>query len=280
MVCMVVCFACDSDNPNEQKDTLVNIRFQYTNNLAGTDKFATEVDKVNLYVFDAKGCFINEYCVPAHELQGGNTITLNMEPGIYDFVVWGNLADAYLLCSLEKGITNIEDCHVLLKCNENDVVDVQPTSLFFGSVSKVNVKPANSQETIALDMIKNTKSIRVITTNLDMDNIEKSFYRCSITSLGKGCKFNNTAFYDQKIEYLPMIRINDKNEFVADFVVLHLSKNDSDNLHLVFTRNDSKGQVSELFNKSLTELLLPLSLHVDFQLQDSLEIDLDFGDIY
>lgn len=277
IIFITVCFACDDHN--EQKNLQVNVRFQYISNKTGVDEFDTEINKVNLYIFNSEGRFIDEYCLSVNELQTGNTIGLNLEPGIYDFVVWGNITDSYSLCTLEKGVTNVEDCHVSLKCS-GDIVEAQPTSLFYGSAYRAEVKLSGFQGIIAINMVKNTKSIRVTTTNLDVNNLEEIPYSCSITSLTKGYKFDNTVFCDQKFTYLPQIHINNKNELVADFVVLNLSNDNSDGSRLIFTKKNQVGQSNELFNMSLTELLLPLSLQGNIEFEDSLEVELNFGDIY
>ncbi|MCD7978060.1 MAG: FimB/Mfa2 family fimbrial subunit [Tannerellaceae bacterium] len=67
------------------------IHFAYTNE-KGVDEFASRVDQVDLYVFDEGGYYLSNHSYNARKLsefQGSDN--LNLEPGTYHIICWGNV---------------------------------------------------------------------------------------------------------------------------------------------------------------------------------------------
>ncbi|MDH6306885.1 hypothetical protein M2459_003488 [Parabacteroides sp. PF5-5] len=271
LVVLLFVFMCFSCNTQDETENTVSLSFQYSKSIDGSDNFASEVDKVNLYIFNSAGRLEDEYYLNVSELRNKNVIDLDLEPGVYSFVVWGNLTDSYSLCALEKGVTNIEDCHLSIKCQGNVVSDCLP-HLFYGSSFNVEVLPASSNE-FSIDMVKKTKSIHITAVNSTVESPDKMPYGCKITSFDRGYTFNNTILRSEELVYHPRTGISDEGEYMVNFVLL--LSNDNSNSRLIITENEQEdGKVRELVNIPVLELLLPASLPGNFELADSFSVDI------
>lgn len=56
----------------------------------GSDIFGSTVSKVDIFLFDQEDRLIEQFEAPAEELKKNQSATLNIEPGIYRIVCWGN----------------------------------------------------------------------------------------------------------------------------------------------------------------------------------------------
>ncbi len=275
----IVSFSCsdDKDDNEELPKTGVNIQFTYTKNYQGVDKFSEEINQLNIYVFNSEGCFIEEYRVNSTDLQqSDNSLDINLDPGTYDFIVWGNLTDSYALCSMEKGRTNFEDCHLSVKCNGN-TVNSHPNSLFYGSSYKVEVAPSvTDKQNVSIDLSKNTTAISLTVTGISVEDTEELPYDCKISSTNGRYGFDNSIIKTDEIEYIPDMYINDSEELVADFVIMRVSNKDSDNTKLIISQNE-EGQEKEILRESLAEILLMASASGYFETIDQFDIQVEMG---
>lgn len=255
-----------------KEDDSVDVRFSYTKNMEGVDKFKSEVEKVNVYIFNSSGCFVDEYCLQTADLQNGNTWNLNLDPGVYDFVVWGNLTESYIICPLEKGVTRFDDCHLSLK-NNGKQLDCHPTSLFHGVSYKVEINPIRSdKQIIPIHLQKSTKTIRLVAKGYLADNEKDCSYSCKISSVAGKFSFHNSAVAAEKLEYAANMRVSEENELVSEFVLLHAKDHDIKDSRLLFTRNTSDNQEELVLDVLLGELLLPSSVTGDLDVLDDLDI--------
>ncbi len=265
-----VLLSCSDEKEINTDATSVNLQFSYTKNAAGVDKFVEDIRKINIYVFDSKSCFVEEYIVNTNEMNG-NALNLELDPGDYDFIVWGNLTESYQMCSMKKGITNFEECHLSISCND-DVLNVHPTPLYHGAVYKVKVSPEVQKSSVNIDMIKNTMSVRVTVDGLDIENADCSPYNCAITSLSKSYRFDNSPMGDKKLNYYPGVRLNKDRQLTTDLVIMRSMNDHLKESRMVFTKNDTNGQTQELINSSFYDMLIPASINGDLEIKDSIEI--------
>jgi hypothetical protein len=255
----------------------VSLHYQYTRNVDGVDKFPSEVKKVNLYIFDAGGIFLDEYQVDEKQLSGSNnTVKLNLPPGKYNLVAWGNLCNDYELPVFEKGKTTMTEAVLSLKRAANTVTN-HPEHLFFGSLSEVDILPALwKNQVMTIDMMKDTKKIRVIAKGLSREELSKSGFSCRISSVNGDYRFDNSIKSSDTLLYIPNSSVDEQHGYlVSDFVIMRELNDASTQSRLIITyHNPSGGPDVEIKNISLTELLLSNSKTKDLDIEDYFEIEL------
>ncbi|MDR2810634.1 MAG: FimB/Mfa2 family fimbrial subunit [Tannerellaceae bacterium] len=263
--------ACVKDDLSECG---VTIRYQYTRNIEGVDKFISEIKKINLFVFDSNGLFLTEYTANEKELNNGQAMHLNIPPGTYDLVCWGNLGDDYQLPAFERGKTSVKEVMLSLKRTKNTVVN-PPQSLFFGSLSQIQILPdIRRKQILTIDMIKDTKKIRIITKQLPPQEIAGNQFDCRIISVNGDYKFDNSIAGNESLWYVPQTSVNEEKQLLFDFVTMRELKDGSTRSKLIFTYRPIGKEEEELFSADLTEILLSVSKTKDLDIEDYFEIEM------
>jgi hypothetical protein len=259
------------------EDCGVNIRVRYTKNKAGVDLLADKVDHFTLYVFDSDGMFVGEY--PSYgELYEDYTIPLSLKTGTYDFIVWGgNLSDDYQLPSFVKGQSTKADATLLLsRIGAGDTISSYPADLFYGSLTKIAVKPALREEQVyTVDLMKDTKTINVTARGLPITRANN--FGCYIHSRNVGLRFDNLIAGSNSVKFIdPQPVISDDNSLVSKFVVMREISDKSSNSQLVFTRTEN-GVAEVIYNQSLIDLILALLLrtNADLDIEDEFNIEVE-----
>jgi hypothetical protein len=265
----------------------ITIVFRYTNNTDRVDKYDAEVKNVNLYVFDENGLFMDEYRVLS------NTVKLNLMPGTYSFVAWGNLTDEYIKPELRIGVTTLDSLKLTLKRESNEITHF-PTSLYYGNIMRKDVRGdmiVGQVDTI--NLIKDAKHIRITSKGLPVSETKAvlSDFSCGITSLSADLKFDNTVTGSEILEYVPKLSIDNTDsikQLVSAFTLVR-EYGDNDirptNSTLTVQYAHPNGQSIDTLRK---EPLLPLLLArimdgASFETQDTFNItlifDVTFGNI-
>ncbi|GHV49422.1 hypothetical protein FACS1894181_08310 [Bacteroidia bacterium] len=227
----------------------VTVHFTYTKNLDHQDKFASEIRKVNLYVFKLRentttGFPANpqsdEYYFLLGDSVQGNPAQVNfdrylrLDPGYYKFVVWGNLGDDYTKPVLIKDSTRIDDLAVsLIYPNSNDVNRL-PADLYHGMDAKqpngeynnyleISTADLSRNRTLTIDMMKDTKHIKVRAKGLAVSSDDPSsfdLYQCRLSSTNAQYKFDNSITGNVRLRYIPDAKIDVDTALVSDFVIM------------------------------------------------------------
>ncbi|GAB6395324.1 MAG: FimB/Mfa2 family fimbrial subunit [Bacteroidales bacterium] len=279
VICLLCLLLCIPGCVNDDLTVCgASIRFQYTRNIEQTDRFSSEVSKVNLFVFDSQGLFVEEHVSEGKQLQDAPVMMLNIPPGVYDMVAWGNLYDDYEYPPLVCGKTHIDDFILSLKHGEDDVVETHPGALFHGALLRVEIYPdlqKNQRHTI--DMIKNTNEIKVIASGLSMAEYAKrdsSGYSFQITSTNGDYGYDNTIV-GSRLDYIPKVSVKEE-QLVSDFVVMRELNDGSTDSQLTVTGYTEAGEEEKLFDESLTDILLAVSATENLEIEDFFEIELFF----
>lgn len=274
LLLMVVCFSC-SDG---EEAGVVTLSFSCSSNLTGTDRFAAEIDEINVYVFNSEGYFVDEYQAQTSGLKGGNTLEVNLSPGRYDFVVWGNLTHVYSVSSLVKGVTRFSECSVSIQ-QKGGMVDGDPTPLFYGTSYKVEIDPfASKRQVVPIEMLKNTLSVRVVMDGYPVENIDETSFSCVLTSVSGSIGFDNFPINNNRLTYLSKVDITDNKELVAEFILVKAKSEDMKNSRLIVSLQESQKQ-EEILNLSFPAILFPSSITGDLNLVDDIEIDIGLGKV-
>jgi hypothetical protein len=146
------------------------------------ERFAEDVDKLNIYVFDRN----SNVCIYADTTLTGpfgknDIFNLPLEGGNYDIIVWGwgrNTGDPNLnrstgvIPAIRPGVTTIEQARFILneKSNGNDNIYGKIEKTFYGEIIGKYIPPNISQiDTVYLKNI--SKMIRIIIPDIEDDPI-------------------------------------------------------------------------------------------------------------
>lgn len=151
----------------------LDLRFVYTLNQDGKDKFKDEVEAVTALVFDQNGLYMETYNVSRKNLKGGNTLHLPLDKGEYSVVVYGGTMTGYAIGELspgervfseglQKGVTRVDD--LLVKVEGDPTVTPQPkrefAPLYHGMARKVTVVADVNATKQDISLTKNTNKIK------------------------------------------------------------------------------------------------------------------------
>jgi hypothetical protein len=266
----------------------VRLMFNYMPRSSVENKFATDIRQVNIYAFDANtGVFVNQFEATTENMVDGCVLYINIEPGDYDFIVWGNTLNDYDITPFERGKTTIDEAKLTLKVQADRVKQVYPDSLYYGSVLDAKVLAADLQanQIINVDMQKNNKIIHVIAHGLyddnsilEEDSVSPSF-NCYIDSKNGNYRFNNYPT-GEHYTYIPKERVLKTEKVLSsDFNILREFNNpaQTDSRIRVVHRNKTKqGTVEEeeFFNISLTACLLIVAAAGDISLTEEFTIEI------
>jgi hypothetical protein len=253
----------------------MRIMFRYTENGSQDNRFATDVGQVSVYVFDATtGLFLQEHSATVDQLVDSCVMSINIYPGNYHFIAWGNVTSDYEITPFVKGQTSLDEALLTLKAQENLVSDY-PDELFYGATMDYEVVPALQQNLlIPIDMMNNNKRIHVIAHGLYDDNSiqqadpDNPIFHCLITSKNGNYRFDNNPTGEQ-YTYIPQERLSVADEvLLSDFVVLRelnapaATSSRLRVLHRDVTPMQSGGEAveEEFLDLPLTELLIAATL--------------------
>lgn len=153
--------SCDSFN-EELPECRLLVRFKYGYNMLFTDAFHTQVDKVELYVFDKEGRFLFRQSEEGNVLTTGNYLmSVELPIGEYQLMAWAGAHGSYDITPLEPGVSTITDLRLLLKREKTLVIEHELEPLWYGEINTVDFTgDVNQTETI--NLIKDTNKLRFV----------------------------------------------------------------------------------------------------------------------
>lgn len=260
----------------------VTVKFTYTKNIEGIDKFDEEVENINLYLFDSKGVFVGEY-------KGyNNAIALNIFEGTYSLVAWGNICEDFELPSFVQGSTTLDDA-VLSLSRTDSIIANKPARLFHGAIYNVKIEPTlQTDQTFTIDMMRDTKDITVTTIGLPVSTkspgSDRTYnYACTITSINGDYNFDNTIAGSDRLHYIPTESIGysedeeERLKLYANFITMRELNDGSTRSKLILTRNE--GEIDRvIYEADLVNLLLGPSITNNLDIEHDFTIDLEFDE--
>jgi hypothetical protein len=266
----------------------VRLSFNYPDSL-GDNRFASDVRKANVYIFDAiSGVFVNEYSATFEQLVDGHILPINLAAGKYHFITWGNVGDNFEITPFVRDSSKFSDARLKLNISDNTIRDY-PDSLYYG-IDTVEVK-ANDlvlNKVIGLNLMKNNKKINVTTRGLYDEDSEiadpsaPSFY-CLITSKNGTYDFENYPTGEQYKYISPREEIDSTDYTLrSDFIVLREFSNNSltdSRLKIIHsngnTRQEGGVAEEEFLDVSLTECLNTVVVAGGPAIEDIPEFDIE-----
>ena len=132
--------SCDNFNEDLPECRLF-VKFKYDYNMEFADAFHTQVDKVELYVFNKDGKFLFKQAEEGSSLSTGNYLMEVALPiGEYQFMAWAGARDSYDITSLTPGVSTITDLRLQLKREESFIINKELETLWYGEIIDVNLQ--------------------------------------------------------------------------------------------------------------------------------------------
>ena len=153
---MTSCGVFDEDLP----ECRLFVKFKYDYNMLFTDAFHTQVDKVELYVFDKNGKYLFKQAEEGSALSTGNYLMeVELPVGQYQFMAWAGARDSYDITSLTPGVSTLTDLKLKLKREASLIINKRMETLWYGEVINVNFD-GTVHQTETINLIRDTKIVR------------------------------------------------------------------------------------------------------------------------
>ena len=169
--------------------------------MKNANAFANEVERINLFVFDKDGKYVDCKEEKGDILKDESFYHMPYLPaGLYKFIlIGGNQSGSFEIPELTKGISDISDLNIKLKAS-NDTVDYEINPLWHGLISEYHV--TGEYQTMRFPIMKNTNRFRI---NLLQKNGELNIndFIFSIRTPDKVLRYDNTVVTDDTIVYKP-----------------------------------------------------------------------------
>lgn len=212
--------SCNNPVFDDEGDCEVHyyLRFVYDMNLKWADAFPSEVNSVNLYVFNQNGIFVKEYLGRGDELsQPGYEMELDLDPGTYQLVAWcglyndGEEMTSFTVPTPTPGVTTIDELTCTLNTTSTDEYPVYSDKrLYFMYHGNMDVELPDSQDgstyTYTMYLTKDTNHIRIILQQLSGEDMDPDQFAFNIVDADGELAYDNALIGDTKVNYFQWAR--------------------------------------------------------------------------
>ena len=245
--------SCDSFNEDLPECRLF-VKFKYDYNMEFADAFHSQVDKVELYVFDKNGKFLFKQTEEGSMLGTGSYLMeVKLPVGQYQFMAWAGAHDSYDITSLQAGVSSIADLKLQLKREETLIIDKELEPLWYGEINNVDFTGTTDQ-TEVINLIKDTNKVRFVFqgSNEDSWGVDVNAYTYEIIESNGYLAHDNSLLGDDNLSFRPY-HIEQKN-LAAGIVELNTMRFLANrNARFVVTE---KATGKKVFNINLTDFLV------------------------
>ena len=245
--------SCDSFNEDLPECRLF-VKFKYDYNMDFADAFHSQVDKVELYVFDKDGKFLFKQAEEGSTLGTGSYLMeVKLPVGQYQFMAWAGAHDSYDITSLQAGVSSITDLKLQLKREETLIIDKELEPLWYGEINNVDFTGTTDQ-TEVINLIKDTNKVRFVFqgSNEDSWGVDVNAYTYEIIESNGYLAHDNSLLGDDNLSFRPY-HIEQKN-LAAGIVELNTMRFLANrNARFVVTE---KATGKKVFNINLTDFLV------------------------
>lgn len=245
--------SCDSFNEDLPECRLF-VKFKYDYNMEFADAFHSQVDKVELYVFDKDGKFLFKQTEEGSTLGTGSYLMeVKLPVGQYQFMAWAGAHDSYDITSLQAGVSSIADLKLQLKREETLIIDKELEPLWYGEINNVDFTGTTDQ-TEVINLIKDTNKVRFVFqgSNEDSWGVDVNAYTYEIIESNGYLAHDNSLLGDDNLSFRPY-HIEQKN-LAAGIVELNTMRFLANrNARFVVTE---KATGKKVFDINLTDFLV------------------------
>ena len=252
LLLLLVLFSCTSiDETLSECQLYVSFRYDY--NMEFTDAFATQVNRVDVFVFDKDGTFIMKKSEQGKTLGSGSyRMQLQLPIGEYRIATWAGMSDAFEMPEPVAGKSTLEDLTVTMKREESLIHNKVLEPLWYGEIQTVNFT-GKQEQTETVRLIKVTNKFRFILQKSGPgEELDMNDCLFEIRADNGYYDWNNDLLDDDMISYQPyhLEKVEDVG-IVAEMNTMRLLEHKK--VYLTLTRkSDSK----ELMKVDLIPYLL------------------------
>lgn len=200
--------ACITEDFHECPNTYV-LKIVYDRNMLSADAFASMVKSVDVKVFEsATGREVYRHSEEGEALAAdGYCLTLPLDPGTYDILCWGSMAEGKSFGYASSGQENLSENGVLLDTG-NGTSSLRLNNLFHGLMTAVPF-PDNDDtgtpdvHTFTLHLTKDTNRVNIILHNLDGTAINENGFIFELISNNGEMAFDNSLRASRAVTYKP-----------------------------------------------------------------------------
>lgn len=246
---LTACDIFDEDLP----ECRLFVEFKYDYNMLFTDAFHTQVDKVELYVFDEDGKFLFKQSEEGASLATGNyRMSVSLPVGHYQFMAWAGAHDSYDIASLDAGISDISDLKLRLKREESLIVDKELEPLWYGEIVKVDFT-GMAHQTEVINLIKDTNKVRFVFQGATEDSwgVNMDDYDYEIIESNGHLAHDNSLLDDDVLSFRPY-HMEQKNQAAATIELNTMRFLEDRDARFVVTHKTTKQKVLDI---NLTDFL-------------------------
>ena len=198
--------SCDSFNETLPECRLY-VQFKYDYNILSADAFHTQVDKVELYVFDKEGKFLFKQSEEGTPLTTGSyRMEVEVPVGEYQFMAWAGVHNSYDVVELTPGVSTISELKLKLKRDASLIINKEIDPLWHGEIIDVNFTGTHHQ-TEVINLIKDTNKVRFVFYGQTPDwKINVDDYRYQIIESNGYLNYDNSLLNDDVLSYEPYYR--------------------------------------------------------------------------
>lgn len=160
LLLLLVLFSCTSIDETLPECRLY-VRFRYDYNMEFSDAFASQVNRVDVFVFDKDGTFVIKKSEQGETLGGSYRMPLPLPVGEYRIAAWAGMSDDFEMPEPVAGKTTLEDLTVRMKREESLVHNKALNPLWYGGVQAVSFT-GRQEQTETVSLIKDTNKFRFI----------------------------------------------------------------------------------------------------------------------
>ena len=246
LLLLLVLFSCTSiDETLSECQLYVSFRYDY--NMEFTDAFATQVNRVDVFVFDKDGTFIMKKSEQGKTLGSGSyRMQLQLPIGEYRIATWAGMSDAFEMPEPVAGKSTLEDLTVKMKREESLIHNKVLEPLWYGEIQTVNFT-GKQEQTETVRLIKVTNKFRFILQKsgpgeeldmndclfeiradngyylLDDDMISYQPYHLEkVEDVGIVAEMNTMRLLEHKKVYLTLTRKSDSKELMKVDLIPYL----------------------------------------------------------
>lgn len=246
------------------------LKFRYDYNMDWTDKFPSDIFKLNVYVFDESGFFVGEFVDEGGHLNETYKMRLKLDPGRYNIYTWAELRDDYRITALSKGASQFGEARLSLIRGSDNTISTHPKPLYHGQVTALEVTGSSNKE-VWVDLIKNTNTVKITAKGLPLGTGSPAF-TCRIEGDNAEYKFDNSFAADGDVTYIPKSGVAAQS-LVSDFTVMRLVP--SGQSEIVLEYNPTRTGGNEIYRAKLIPLIMT-NPGIDLDRQDVFEIEIEF----
>ena len=160
LLLLLVLFSCTSIDETLPECRLY-VRFRYDYNMEFSDAFASQVNRVDVFVFDKDGTFVIKKSEQGETLGGSYRMPLPFPAGEYRIAAWAGMSDDFEMPEPVAGKTTLEELTVRMKREESLVHNKALNPLWYGGVQAVSFT-GRQEQTETVSLIKDTNKFRFI----------------------------------------------------------------------------------------------------------------------